>query len=283
LEHSKNSEFSQVESEISLLVILHFLKNAWKTIVIATLVGLALSIAFLAITPKQYEAIVQIAMAQISAANNNLNPHGINIEEPALLIARMSSPTSFTPQVKEACGLKDETNAAQALSKSIKLTLPKGVANVVEVKSFGPSPQAAEQCNLAIFELIKATQFQIVAPYIAEAKVRLDDDIERLAKARDLVAKADKSGSAMGATYLSTRDEIRFLLDETTALKNVVTFNKNRVTRLVFPIYTSDMPITPKKRNALAVGFFGGLFLGLLIAMGHRMIAKLKNETGSAW
>ena len=31
-------------------------------------------------------------MAQISTANNNISPLGINIEEPALLISRLSSP-----------------------------------------------------------------------------------------------------------------------------------------------------------------------------------------------
>lgn len=276
---------STTDDEISLIDILHFLKNAWKTIAITALVGLTLSITYLAITPKQYEAVAQITMAQIGAANNNnnINPLDVNIEEPALLIARMSSPTSFTPQVIAACGLQDQSNAALALSKAIKFTIPKGVANVVELKTFGPSPQEAEQCNLAIFELIKTTQSQIVAPYIAEAKIKLDDDIERLAKARDLVAKADKSGSVMGAAYLSTRDEIRYLLDEITALKNVVTYNQNRATRLVSPIYAGDMPIAPKQRNVLTAGLFGGLFSGLLIAMARTMIAKLKNEAGSAW
>lgn len=93
-----------------------------------------------------------------------------------------------------------------------------------------------------------------------------------------MVIKADKSGSAMGAAYLSTRDEIRFLLDEITALKNVVASNDNRATRLVVPIYASDDPIAPKKRNVLLVGLFGGLFLGLLIALWRQIIPSLKAQ-----
>lgn len=286
VQSTQNSKEELDASEISLLDILNFLKRAYKTICIFGVIGLVIAIIYLVVTPKQYEAVAQITMAQIGAANNNnnnINPLGVNIEEPAPLIARLSSPTSFTPQVIAACGLQDQANAALALSKSIKLTIPKGVANVVELKTFGPSPQAAQECNLAVFELIKTTQSQIVAPYIADAKLMLDDDIERLAKAKDLLAKADKSGSAIGAAYLSTRDEIRYLLDEITAFKNVVTSNQNRATRLVSPVYAGDTPIAPKKRNTLAAGLFGGLFLGLLIAMGRSMIAKLKNEAGSAW
>lgn len=269
-------------NEIPLLDILRFLNGAHKTILILGAAGLAIAAAYLAVTPKQYEAVAQIAMAQISAANNNnnnnLNPLGINIEEPALLIARLSQPTSFPVQVLSACDFDEGANAAATLSKSIKFAPAKGVANVVELKIFGKSPEAALTCAQAIFGLIKTTQAQIVAPYIADAKIKLDDDIERLQKAKDLVAKADKSGSAMGAAYLSTRDEIRFLLDEITALKNVVTSNQSRATRLISPIYASDTPVAPKKRVVLMAGLFGGLFAGLLIALTRLMWVRLKSE-----
>lgn len=271
---------SESQEEISLLDILRFIKGAYKSILIFGAVGLTIAIVYLAITPKQYEATAQIAMAQIGAANNNnnLNPLGINIEEPSLLIARMAQPTSFTPRVISGCGMEGQTNSGMLLAKSIKLAPPKGVANIVELRTFGQSPEAALGCAQAIFDLIKTTQAQIVAPYIEEAKIKLKDDEERLAKAKDLVAKADKSGSAMGAAYLSTRDEIHFLLDEITALKNVVTSNQNRATRLIAPIFASDIPVTPKKRLVLAGGLFGGLFAGLLLALARLMWARLKSD-----
>lgn len=269
--------------EVSLLDILRFLKGAWKAMALTGILGLAISITYLALTPKQYEAVAQITMAQIGAANNNkINPLGVNIEEPSLLIARMSSPTSFTPSVIVACGLQDQADGALMLSKSMKLTVPKGVSNVVELKTFGPTPQAAQACNMAVYELIKTTQAQIIAPYIEEAKAKLADDEGRLQKAKDLVAKADKSGSAMGAAYLSTRDEIRYLLDEITALKNVATSNQNRTTRLVAPIYAGDTPISPKKPVVHAAGLLGGLLSGLLFALGRKLIAKMKSEMRGA-
>lgn len=284
---SNNSEFAQQDREISLLDILRFLKSAYKTFTITGVVGLATAIAYLAIAPKQYEAVVQIAMAQIGTSsninnigNNSVNPLGINIEEPSLLISRLSSPTSFTPEVMGACKTDTDPNSSAALAKAIKLASPRGVANVVELRTFAASPQDAKSCAKAIFELIKSTQAQIMAPYVEEARIKLLDDEERLHKARDLVAKADKSGLAMGAAYLSTRDEIRFLMDEITALKNVVTSNQSRATRLIAPIYTSDTPIAPNKRMALAGGLVGGLFLGLLIALARKVIYKLISDMG---
>ncbi|QWC97171.1 hypothetical protein G6729_01630 [Polynucleobacter paneuropaeus] len=273
-------DLASEQEEISLLDILRFLKSAYKVILVFGALGITLSIAYLAITPKQYEATAQIAMAQIGTANTNINLLGTNIEEPALLVSRMSLPTSYTPQTIAACGLDDSSNAGAILSKSIKLVPAKGVANVVELKTFGPSQEVALSCANAIFELIKATQFLILMPYIDEAKMKLVDDEGRLAKAKDLVAKADKSGSVMSAAYLLTRDEIRYLLDEVTALKNVITSNQNRATHLIAPIYASDLPISPKKSIALAGGLFGGLFLGLLIALARQMIAKMKSQVG---
>ena len=178
-----------------------------------------------------------------------------------------------------ACGLQDQANAGASLSKSIKLTLVKGVASVVELKTFGPTPQAAQECALGVFELIKITQAQIVAPYIEEAKVKLADDEEHLQKAKDLVARSDKSGSAVSASYLLTRDEIRYLLDQIAALKNIVTSNQNRATQMVAPIYASDKPIAPKKRMVLAAGLLGGLFLGLLMALARQIVLKLKSAS----
>lgn len=267
------------EGDISFIYILRFLKDAYKTIAITSMIGLVISAVYLTVTPNQYEAVAQIAMAQVSTTNNNKpNLLFVNIEEPVLLIARLSSPTSFTPQVIEACGFQDQANAALALSKSIKLTAPKGIANLVELKTFGPTPQSAQECNLGVFELIKTTQSQIVAPYISDVKVTLDGDIERLAKARELVSRADKSGSAIGAAYLSTRDEIRDLLNEIAMLRSVVISSQNRTTRLVAPIYANNTPIAPKKVIALAAGILGGFCLGLLIAWIRQVVFRLKAD-----
>lgn len=271
---------TQVDNEVSLLDILHFFKGAYKTILVFGAAGSVVAASYLAVAPKQYEAVAQIAMAQISAANNgnNHNPLGINVEEPPLLIARLSLPTSFTPQVLSSCSMDESANPGFGLAKAIKLTLPKGVANVLELKTVGESPEVAVTCAQAIFELIKVTQAQILAPYIEESKTKLADYQERLIKAKDLVTKADKTGQPVSATYLSTRDEIRFLLDEIAPLENVVTGSQNRATRLISPIYVSDTQIAPKKQIVLMVGLLGGLFLGLLLTVGCQMLIKFKAD-----
>ncbi|QWD20091.1 hypothetical protein G6689_01615 [Polynucleobacter paneuropaeus] len=216
-----------IAHEISLLDILRFLKSAYKTILVFGALGLAIAIAYLVITPNRFEAVAQIQMAQTSGANNNINNNnlnslGINVEEPALLIARLSSPSSFSAGVIAACGQQAQSNPALATAQTIKLAPIKGISNVVELKTVGPTSEAASICAQAIFELIKTSQAQIQAPYLEEAQTRLTEDGIRLDQAKALVAKADKSGAAMSAVYLSARDEIKYLLNEITTLQNVV-------------------------------------------------------------
>lgn len=275
-----SQDAQQLEDEISLLDILIFFRRSYKLIAFIGILGVVTSFGYLLITPKQYQASAQIQMAQIGAANknNNISSLGINIEEPALLILRLSSPTSYTAEITKPCGLDSAKDAQSILSKSVKLTIPKGVANVIDLKIVGTSPEASINCAQAVFDLIKTTQAQIIKPYIEEAKAKLLVDQERLVKAQELVMRADKSGSTMSAAYLSTRDEIRFLLDEINAMKNGVASNENRATRLVAPIYASDDPNAPKKRNILLAGLFWGLFLGLLIALWRQIIPNLKTQ-----
>jgi LPS O-antigen subunit length determinant protein (WzzB/FepE family) len=275
--------------EISLLDILRFLKGAHKIILVFGVLGLAIAIAYLVITPDRFEAVAQIQMAETSSANNNnnnnnnLNSLGVNIEEPALLIARLGSPSSFSAGAIAACGQQAQSNSALATAQSIKLAPIKGVSNVVELKTVGPTPEAASTCAQAIFELIKTSQAQIQAPYLEETQTRLVEDKSRLDQAKALVARADKSGAAMSAAYLSTRDEIKYLLDEITTLQNVVSGGgQYRATRLVSPIYASDNPVAPKKRIALLAGLSGGLLLGLLIALGRQMWTKLESQHNEA-
>lgn len=270
LQHS-NVPLNQ-DNEISLLDTFVFLKRSYKLISFVGLLGVAASFGYILITPKQYEAgaIIQIA--------------GIDdwFEKPATLIVRLSYPTAYTPEVVKACGLDSAKNAQAIMSESVKLTIPKGINNLVDLKIIGESPEAAMICAQAVFDLIKTTQTQIATPYIEEAKVKISDYEGRLAKTKDLVAKAGKLDLGMGVVYLSTRDEIHFLLDKIADLRNKVDAYDINTTRLVAPIYASGNPIAPKKRNALLVGLLGGLFLGFLIGYGRQLISSLKAQHESS-
>ena len=179
------------EDEISLLDILIFLRGAWKTIGLMGLIGLVVSGAYLIITPNQYEAVANIAMARVPA---DKNPLGVNIEEPQALINRMSVPSSFDATVLNACGLQDAATLAAQLSKVIKLSIPKGVANVIELKVTRSSPELASACAKSVYELIAHSQAQMIGPM---AKASKTNNSARLAKVEErLVQDVSQSGEA---------------------------------------------------------------------------------------
>ncbi len=272
---NRNSQIIEAkEDEISLLDILLFFKNEYQFIIGFTLLGFVGVALYLWTVPKQYEVIGQIKMAQIANLNNNNNnnnvsPLGVNIEEPQALIARMAIPTTYPKETITLCGLAEQKDGGSVLAKKVKLSLPKGVGGTVDLEIRDTSREVAEACANAIFELVKTSQAQLIAPYIEEASKKLVIEKERLSRATEFIARADKSGSAVSAAYLATRDEIRYLLDQISTLQAVINGNESRAARLVAPLFVKE--VLPEKRiGRLLLGLLLGGFLGTLLALVRR-------------
>jgi uncharacterized protein involved in exopolysaccharide biosynthesis len=256
---------SNIEDEISLKDIIDFLIESWKTIVATGVLGLLGAVTYIVVTPNQYEATAQIQMAQLSSGGIA----GTNLEDPNLLIARMKMPTSYDQAAIAACGYEGKPNAAQSISKMIKISIIKGT-QIVELKVQGLSPEQASQCAESILRIIKDSQKAIAEPVIDEAKAKLLRYSQLLQEAQSFIVKADKSNSSMSAAYLSTRDQIKFLTDETIRLNDLVASAGTRQTKLVSPIYSPENKVSPKRAIALIAGLFAGLFFGLLLMLGKR-------------
>lgn len=270
------------EEEISLAQIIQFLRGAWKTVLLSAILGLLGSIGYLFITPNQYEATAQIKMAQISLTNPT-NPFGITVEEPNSLIARMQLPTNYSSQAVAACDYQDKPQALLALSKAVKLTIPKGLTNTVELKVFSLSPQVAQTCAQAIIDQIAALQAQFAKPFVEEAKLKLAQDNERIDAARKLLARADQSGSAMSATYLAARDELTYFLTDREKMLDLINSVDKRGAHLISPIYISEKPVSPKKLISLLAGLLTGIMFGFGVALVRQFLAgaNVKENAGA--
>jgi LPS O-antigen subunit length determinant protein (WzzB/FepE family) len=263
------------EDEISLKDIIDFLVESWKTIVLTGLLGIVGSTVYLWVTPNQYQAIAQIQMAQISA-NNNTNPLGVNIEDPYLLMARLKLPTNYASEEIKACSSEDTKSSSEDLANSAKFSVVKGVGPLVELKINRDSKESAITCAQALFDSIKTSQNAIIKPFIEEAKDLLVKYQDRLKNSQSLISRADKSGAALSAAYLANRDEVKFLSEEILRLNTFIASADTRQAKLVSPIYASDIPVAPNKRKVLIAGLFGGLFLGLLLMLGKRVLTAYK-------
>jgi capsular polysaccharide biosynthesis protein len=280
---SEKSDSQIPEGEISLKDIIDFLIGSWKNIAFTGLLGIVGSTVYLWVTPNQYQATAQIQMAQISANNNNnnnnnINPLGVNIEDPNLLIARLKLPTSYLAKEVKACGFEDIKAPSEALANAAKFAVVKGVGSLIELKINSDSKEVAIACAEALFENIKTSQNVIIKPFIEEAKNLLIKYQDSLIVSQSLISRADKSGAALSAAYLANRDEVKFLSEEILRLNTFIASADSRQTKLVSPIYASDIPVAPKKRTILITGLFGGLFFGLLLMIGKRTLCSCKTS-----
>jgi len=266
---SEQSFNQPLKDEISLKDIIYFLMESWKIICVIGLLGLLGSVGFLAVTPNQYEATAQIQMAQISA--NNTNPTGVSVEDPNLLMARLKMPTTYTASEIKACGLEGKKMPAESIVAMSKFTAVNGLVSIVELKIRMESREQAVTCAQALFENIRESQNQMIKPYIEEAKTLLIKYQARLKEAQELVVRADKSGVALSAAYLASRDEVKFLTDESIRLNAFVTAGDFRQAKLVAPIYASETSVFPEKKNTLRFGLLAGLFFGFLLAVARKV------------
>lgn len=277
-----NAEQSN-ETEISLIDIFLFLKRFYKTIVFTGALGLTLAAAYLWLVPNQYEASANIAVGKAT-------PGGPNLEEPQALINRMSIPTSLDGATLQACSLQDSNNSVMPsvakVNKAIKLSIPKGVANVVELKVTQPSIESARACANGVIEVVANSQLQMIGPMAQATKAanssRLAKVEERLVQDKGLLAKAGDPKNTVSPTYFALLSEIRSLEDERDKLQATVDANTVQTATLQSPIFVSDKPVYPKKILSLIVGLFGGLFLGILIALARQVFPKFKAQMRGA-
>ncbi len=263
-----------IEDEISRKDIIDFLVESWKTIILTGFLGLVGSITYLWVTPSQYQATAQVQMAQISANKNNY-PLGVNIEDINLLMARLKFPSTYSTQEIKACGFESSTTSAENLVTAAKFSAVKGVESIIELKINRDNRETAIACLQSLFEKIKASQNEIIKPYIEEAKTLLIKYQDRLTNAQSLVSRIDKSEAALSAAYLANRDEVKFLTEEILRLDTFIATSDARQSKLITPIYASRSPVFPNKKLSLTIGLMIGLFLGLIIVLSQKIISKI--------
>ncbi|MGL6056091.1 MAG: hypothetical protein ACRC0O_12705 [Vibrio metschnikovii] len=279
---SQTSQFQLPEQGIPLIAILFFMGKSWKIIFSFGLFGLFASMAFLWVTPSQYEAIAIIHVANVA---DDKNPLGVNVEEPAALISRMSLPTIYEQAVISACGIDQSPSAGSALLRVIKLTIPKGVNNAIELRLTRPSVQTAKACANSVFEQIASVQSQMLELIERRTKavisVRLGLVEERLAQDKALQAKYGGPKNSDLSGHIALLSDIRIQEEEREKIHAIET-RTNQTATLQSPVYVADSPVFPKKGLSLVAGLMGGLFLGVLIALVRQVLPKFKAQLQGA-
>lgn len=267
-------EFINSDKEISYLDDFFLIISNWKMIFILGISGFILSFFYLLISPNQYVAIAQINLARASLKGNI-------IEEPQAVVNRMSVSNSFDPLIISECGLGDNKSDPKLILKAIKISVRKEVGDAVELRVAGTNPELTRSCATKVFDLISKTQSEVAAKIASDMKATADAKIlkinRRLEENKELLVKVNQSRDALSPLYFTILTEIRALEDQRETL--LINLESEPIkTKLQAPIYVEHKTTRSVKLMVLAVGFFGGLFLGLIVALLRPNFVKLKSN-----
>lgn len=267
------------EDRISLSDILAFFRESLWIIGGVGIAGVLGAGAFLMTTPPQFEARIQLEMAQIrnNAGGSNTGIRGVSIEDPNLLVERLRMPSSYSAQAIQSCGFGESPASAEAMAGLIKTVPMKKVPSVVEISLRRTSVDLAGQCARAVFEMIRQQQADLSRPLIEQAQQRLNSIQAKLRENQNFLVKMEKANMS-SAVYLSKRDETLYLMDQLAAIESILAPSDSYETRLISPIYVSSNAVFPRKSLVLTLGAAGGLLAGLLLALGRRILTGWRSK-----
>lgn len=260
--------------EISLKEIINFLIESWKIIFLFVFLGVLASLSYLTVTPYQYQATAQVSISNIGA-NNAINSQIANFNNPKLLMYKLKLPSSYSAREIEACGFENKLSSSVKLAESLMISVPKGLDSVIELNINRDNKQVAVACLQAIFDKILTAQDQIAKASVEESKKLLVQYQQNLRIAQSFLDRAEKTDATLSIAYFARRDEVRFLTEEISRLKSMVSSADKKYIELLSPIYINDEPVFPKKKSSLIIGLLYGLILGFLYAIARKLPKKV--------
>jgi hypothetical protein len=236
-----------------------FLRNSWMYWASASLIGVIIALTLIFTMPPSYRATALVTTMQ--PYDSKAPSFGIISEGPNEVMARFANPAVFDVETLNLCGVVGSASNF----RDFKILPVPNVPTWIQIYVTKNSPETSLQCLDAIYKLVKDNQNIILNSYIDIAKKRISENDTKLEKAKNLVAKADKTEALAGAAYLATRDEIRLLLEETAQLRNIILSRENYTARLIVKPYVEKESAGRRIRSLLFQGLFFGFIFGIFI------------------
>lgn len=270
---TKQSEVrADVNGEISLADIIGFFRQSWKLITVFGVLGLALSAIYVLIMPAQYEATIQIKMAQYSNSSSSSS-----IEPPAVLIERLKLPSVYTDDVLRECGVAEGDDVGPYINGRVKASVMKNVTDVIDIKLRSNKPEGAKSCAMALLNMIGSQQQRMIEDMLKGKH----EQLERIKEAfinEEKQPDRTRQGGVGVIVYLANLSKLTSLRERMDRLNDEMLFAKLHPTKLVSPIYVPRRPVSPKVPMFVLLGTFAGLVLGVVFAAIRNQYLRLSEQ-----
>ena len=276
----QNEILQSTDAEISMKDIAKFVKCNLKLIVGCGIAALLTCSAYIILAPKQYEAKWQMQMAQFRSSNSNSsnsnssNSSNSNSEEPAALVERLRSPTAYSTEVQQHCGMPANGEFGDYLDKRLEVKTIQNMTTAVGMKYRAVTPAQAKQCAESIVSMIITQQRSLIEEQLAGRQTQLVKYQQTLVEEQRLLEKMNKS--ELGSLdFLAKHDKLRWLRSRIDELQEESLLSRMHPAKLISPIYMPSKPISPKAGLVLPSGTLMGLMLGILFALGREVWRKV--------
>lgn len=271
--HSAEQSLSPEDDGMNLIDVINFLKNGWKAIIGASILGLGIGGTYIVITPPKFQADAVIQSALVA---------GQAVEPPAVLVEKLKQPTYYSQETLKQCDIKENPAAFFALSKELKPILSK-TAPVINLSYTAKSPEIAKACLESVLADIARNQQGLAEPMIKLRGTQLANTKQKLALAEETMNQLggkrlnldipDQKFSWSALLYsiiLSKQNEISDLRKAVDTQTNELSMPLTQPATVATPIYAPDVPVSPKRSAAIGGAVFGGALLGILWLLAQR-------------
>lgn len=210
---------------------------------------------YLAIEPKTYQARLQLQMAEL---NNN------SIETPEALVQRLSSPGSYSVEVRRSCGVA-EGDVADYLDGRLEVRATKKVATAVDIKIKGESVEQVKQCVEAVVGVVVQSQNSLIKERLAGRQEQLIQYQQRVKEEQQKLAEVTNVELSR-VVYLARLDTLSWLRIRIDNLQEESFLSTKHPAKLIGSIYIPSKPIAPKPALLMLLGALSGLTLGIAFA-----------------
>jgi hypothetical protein len=164
------------EDEISIIDILRFFIDGWKTMLSFTVIGALLGIGYVATGTPQYKATAIIAPALVN---------GSEIESIATLRRKLKIATYYSSETYKACGLEDVLTNGSAFVEILVPTLKKDEV-LDQIEFISKSNDTNTNCLNSVLDDIRIDHAKLAEPIIKASSTKLNNLKQRLSEARAL-------------------------------------------------------------------------------------------------
>ena len=272
------------EDEISILDILRFFIDGWKTICSFTLIGTLLGVGYVAIGTPQYKATAIIEPAYVT---------GFPVESMEILRRKLKSAAYYSSETYKACGLEGASKDGDELVDRLLPPTAKKDAPLDQIEFISNSKDTNINCLNSVLEDVrrehekqKKSKIEAAKGALETLEQRLKDAVLRRSLYEDRILNmslVNLSNFPAGILfYQSARAEadstVASLAAQISSEMRGLSDPETRPARFITPIYASEVQVDSKRMMKVLAAVFIGLIFSIIYLVGKKYSAKLKKE-----